>query len=1341
MRIFLISLAFLLVSVQTNGSPYYFMHYSNDNGLPNNTVMSCLQDRRGFMWFGTKEGLIRFDGFHFRTFLHTPSGSNCLLNNFVTAIYEDADGWIWVGTPEGICYYMPDNDCFCTINSEDAEIKGLVVDVKSDNNGKIWIATFTGTYRYDKHNNRLSYYRAEDYFAPQCISITNAGDVWLSSTDGNIYKYDPKTDNFTSYKILTDQEISASVGLQNILDADTYGLIVATDLAGLRKFDPNTGMVSSLFGEDGIWNNIHIRTTTLINKKDIWIGSESGIYIYNLDAGLITHLHMERTDPYSLSNNAVRAITRDREGGIWIGTFYGGVNYLPREHRQFDKYYPTGLPGALNGNVIREIRADLYGNIWIGTEDAGLIRADYQSGIFSNITEGHNHVIINSRNIQGLLVDDDDLWIGTYDNGIYVLNIPSGNITRHFVSKDVKSGLKTNSIISLLKTGDGTIYAGSKTGMYIFDRHTTSFKFLEDVAAGAFIHALYQDSHGNIWIGTYGKGIFKYDRSTGICEQILTEKGDYENLNYEHVTSIYEDNSQRIWFTTEGNGFSYIDVATREITRYVPGRDVEFAIYCAMLQDGFGNLWITSTRGLLRFDPVTNKYKTYTTDDGLIDNSFSYNSAYQDKSGKMYFGTVSGLISFYPADIKENSYNPPVYITGFQVNGEEYIDNSERSPDLMSILVTDRVTLRHYQSSLSVDFVSPTFSNPNQTKYKYIMEGSDKDWVLISNNRKVYYTNLVPGRYRFRVLSSTDGETWSTDEARLDIRIVPPFWLSVPAYIVYFLIAALLIYLLISFYIKRRSLEQQRKIEMIETSKEKEILNAKIGFFTNITHEVRTPLTLIKGPLDRILRSGIKNSKDTENDLLIIKRNTDRLLNLTNQLLDFRKAEKEKFRLNFIRTDICELIESIFHLFLPYSDEKRISMQLHSPVNHLELALDREAITKIISNLLSNAVKYAGSRVDLYLEPVTDKKNTIRLRVNNDGDLIPEELCERIFEPFCQIDDNKPSKKGTGLGLSLARSLAELHHGRLFLDTKVKDYNSFVLELTKHQKESISTGVIESEGLHKIEHNTFEIFGSLQNSKPNILLVEDEIDLGRFIAGEISGDYNIILTQNGSEALKALSTYNFILVVSDIIMPVMDGYELCRQIKSNIEFSHIPVILLTASIHLNAKIEGLDSGADAYIEKPFTTELLMAQIHNLVKNRHLDRQNFVNSPLAPIKSVAMNKTDEEFIKKLNSVLNENISENDLTVERIAGIMGISVSTLYRKVKALTDLNSVEYIRLARLKKAAELLSEKTYRINEISYLVGFSSPSYFATSFQKQFGVSPSHFVRKLIKQDPAAPA
>ncbi len=1331
-RLFLILSILTSLSFLADGRPYYFRHYTNDNGLSNNTVMAGIQDRRGFMWFATKEGLNRFDGSRFRIFSHNETLSNSLPDNFILSLCEDNQGWIWIGTARGLCYYMPDNDYFGTIEDENFQVDRAVVDIVADNNDNIWLATFTGTYKYSKQTGRLTWYSGNEYFLPGNITLTNAGDIWISAYDGSIYKYDARADDFSGFKILTDNETASSAILGKIVDAGSYGFVIPTKTAGLRLFEPNSGKVTDLFGDDTrLHNSIIINTIELLDNNELWIGSESGIYIYNLETGFVKALQMVPTDPFSLSNNAIRFICQDMEGGIWTGTFYGGVNYLPHENKPFEKFYPTGLPGSLTGNVVREIRADSFGTIWIGTEDAGLISLDPRTGIFSSYY-GNSPSGVNSRNVQGLLVDNDELWIATYDNGIYAMNLNTGKIRSHYTIKDQGKGLLTNSFVTFLRAGDGTVYAGSVSGIYRFNRETSTFRLLENVAPGAFIHALYEDSRGNIWVGTYGRGLHKYDASSEMCEQVLSDHDDYGRLKNEYITSIYEDKEHNIWFTTEGGGFSCMNASTGVISRFIPGRDIEFAIYCAILEDSRGHLWITSTRGLLRYAPDAGVFTVYTRDDGLLGNTFSYNSAYQDKNGRMYFGMVNGLLAFNPAEIKESNYNPPVYFTDLHVNGREYPGKGEGSPDSKSILVTDRISLKHNQSSLSIEFVSPGFTSPRLTRYKYMMEGADPDWVQVSGERQVNYANLSPGDYMFRVVSSTSGNTWSETEARLRIRISPPFWLSLPAYILYLFTVTAIGYFLIITYLKKKAVENQRQIEAIEAGKEREILNAKINFFTNITHEVRTPLTLIKGPIDRILKAGSKNLNDHEENLRIIKKNTDRLLNLTNQLLDFRKTEKERLRLNFIRTDLYELVESTFNLFLTYSEEKQISVNLNSPVNHYELALDREAIMKILSNLLSNALKFAESKVDICLEPGTDQDSVMKIRINNDGSLIPNELAEKIFEPFYQLDSNNPGNKGTGLGLSLARSIAELHHGRLFLDTSVSQCNSFVLELPKYQEESISEIENPAQGSSLKETDEFEVFSSAADNCHNLLLVEDEIEMGRFIAKEISGEYNVILTHNGDEALKALKKFNIILVVSDVIMPVMNGYELCRQIKSTIEFSHIPVILLTASVHVNAKIEGLDSGADAYIEKPFETEHLIAQIQNLIRNRRLEQQNFINSPLAHFRSVALNKTDEDFLKKLNSTLMENISETDLSVEKVSELMGISVSTLYRKVKALTDLNSVEYIRLTRLKKAAELLIDGNFRINEISYLVGFSSPSYFATTFQKQFGISPSQFVRKV---------
>lgn len=1334
MRYFFSFLIVVILSLPAAGRSYYFRTYRNDDGLSNNTVMACIQDRRGFVWFGTREGLTRFDGYQFKVFLHDPAVPNSLIHNFVTALCEDNDGWIWTGTSNGLCYYIPESDYFGTIGSENQGPGLFIQDLIADNDGNIWIATYTGIVRYSKANGSTKIFPAGQYFVPLGVDLSSNGDVWSCGADGKIYRYDTLNDSFTAIRVLDTGELSSSSHLLNILDHGNGRLIVATSTAGLKLVETGSGRVSSLPDDSRQFSNMLIRTASSYNDDEIWIGTETGVHIYSLSRGFITNLQKINTDPYSLSNNAVRSITRDREGGVWIGTFYGGVSYLPADYKSFEKFYPTGLPGSLNGNVVREMRDDSEGRIWISTEDAGLFRFDPGSGKFSDFFSGAQHDNIDSRNIQGLHVSGDSLWIATNDKGIYIMDIPSERIIRHFEAGDRQSGLRTNTFITMLGTSHGEVYAGGVSGLYRYERRTSSWDFLEDVAPFNFIHDLYEDVHGDIWIGTYGNGLFRYERwSSGTCIRITSGNDSDENPVGGHITSVFEDRQNRIWVMTEGRGLSYIDGSTGLPVRYDLGKDFGSTIFCAMLQDASGDLWVSSTQGLIRIDPATGKFRKYSREDGIPDNNFSYNSAFMDNDGKMYFGSISGLVSFYPSDIKENTHNPPVYFTGFQVNGEEYNKNRKGSPGFRSVLVNDRIRLKHNQSSLSIDFVSPSFTSPSLIRYKYRMEGSDQDWVLIKGNRKVYYTNLRPGNYRLRVQSSPDGENWSSEESVLDIDISPPFWFSLPAYVVYIAAIISLVYTILSFYLKKKSLEQQRKIDFLEANKEKEILNAKINFFTNITHEVRTPLTLINGPLDRILKSGVRFQKDTEENLFIIKRNTDRLMSLTNQLLDFRKTEKEMFRLSFIRTDLKDLVESTFNLFLPYSTEKKITMHFHRPAQQFMMQVDREAITKILSNLLSNALKFAASKVDVSMGYGNENGDTVRINVKSDGRRIPEEFSEKIFEPFYQIDFDKPGEKGTGLGLSLARSLADLHHGRLFLDTADKTCNSFILELQKPADDEAPEEPVTETGLTG-EYHDFEIFNNSDDQRPLILLVEDEIEMGRFIGKEISSEYNVVLAHNGEEALKALKKFNFTMVVSDVIMPALNGYELCRRIRSDVEFSHIPVILLTATIHLNARIEGLDSGADAYIEKPFTTDLLMAQIANLIKNRSLERQNYLSSPLVHFKSVAMNKTDEEFLKRLNSTMMDNFSKTDLSVEMIAGLMGVSVSTLYRKVKALTDLNTVEFIRLARLKKAAELLSEGDFRISEVSYLVGFSSPSYFSTSFQKQFGISPSQFVRNLNK-------
>ncbi len=1335
MRIF-ISFISIVITLNLHASnQYYFRHYNIENGLSNNTVLCSIQDKMGFIWFGTRDGLNRFDGNQFKNFMYDPENPNSLINNFITALAEDNEGLIWIGTSDGICYYNPHKETFGRIQNTDITITKAITDIKIDAKDNIWVTSYSGIFRYNKKENKLINYPQYKYFNPSKICITSSENVWISSDNGNIYRYDLHSDDFIEYKILKDAEISSNVRIISITDLGVDGLMVITNKSGVRKLDTNTGKLFTLFSSDKNGNEIVINTILKKNQNEFWIGSESGIHIYHLKGGLLDQIQKLSYDPYSLSNNAIRTFTVDNEGGIWVGTFYGGINYLPNEITPFDKYYHNASEESLLGNVVRSIQADKYGNLWIGTEDAGLSKFNTETEKFINYLELDNPKI-SSTNIHCVLPDNDKLWIGSYDAGIYILDINTNKLVRRFESSNRNSVLKNNSIITFLKTRNGSIYVGTVSGMYFYDRKKDDLVYLSDVAPHEFIHCLYEDHEGVIWIGTYGEGVFRYDRSQNICYHYNSNPADSLSLSSDYITSIFEDNKKHLWFTTEGNGFCMLDSDTALFKRYTTKDGLHCSIFCGILEDGLGQLWISSTNGLMSFDPETKAMNVYRKENGIVNNHFSYNSTYKDNNGKMYFGTLNGFIAFNPFDFNTGDYIPPVYVTNFEVAGKKWNQIKKKHGTDQSIIETKEIKLKHNQSTFNLNFVAPSFSNPMATKYRYKLEGFDKDWIYPKDNGEVYYKNVSPGKYRFRVTTLNQNSEWNNDETNLVIIITKPFWATNFALIIYSLLIIFLSYVLFNIYSRRKRQEHKRRIEKLENEKEKEILNAKINFFTNITHEVRTPLTLIKAPLDRILTT--ENFKGPLLDnLSIMKHNTDRLLDLTNQLLDFRKTENEMFKLNFSKTDICKLLENTFSRFRPGAAQKNLNFNIHNPVEHYYVSIDQETVIKIISNILSNALKYASNNVDVYIEPDVPDESSVTVRVNSDGNIIPKQLSDKIFEPFFQIENtnhNSNTIKGTGLGLPLARSLAELHYGKLYLDLKVENLNSFVLELPKSQKQidEKETSNPEVKTIENIKISQDIDIEPINDNRPIVLIVDDEKELCSFVATELSSKYKTTVAHNGLEAVKILKNNPVTLVVSDVLMPLMDGYELCNFIKSNLEYSHIPVILLTATINLNAKIEGLESGADAYIEKPFTVDLLFAQISNLIKNRELANENFLKYPLTHYKTVAVNKMDEDFMKQLHSTIMKHLAEPELSVEKIANLMNVSISTLYRKVKAITELNTNEYIRFYRLKRAAEMLASNEHRINEVSYLVGFSSPSYFATSFQKQFGMSPSEFMKQM---------
>ena len=792
--------------------------------------------------------------------------------------------------------------------------------------------------------------------------------------------------------------------------------------------------------------------------------------------------------------------------------------------------------------------------------------------------------------------------------------------------------------------------------------------------------------------------------------------------------SVFEDSHRKVWLTTQGGGFCLFHPETETFTSYNLADGLPNDVIYQIVEDKEGLFWLTTNNGLVCFQPTTGAMKVYTTSNGLLGDQFNYRSSFETEDGTIYLGSIDGFVAFNPKNFSENKSLPSIVITDFLLFGKEVYVGEPGSPLEKSITFSDELVLQSNQNSFSFRVAALDFQAPRMSRIMYKLDGFDADWLTVGESPIVTYSNLRYGNYTFRVKVSNSDGVWNEEGISLKVHILPPFYLSVWAYIVYaLLIIGCSLYTVM--YFKRRSnRKHRRQMEKFEQEKEREVYNAKIDFFTNVAHEIRTPLTLIKGPLENII---LKKQVDTETreDLNVMKQNTERLLNLTNQLLDFRKTERQGFRLNFTECNVTEILKETHKRFTSLAKQKGLDFVLQMPEKDFYAHINQEAFTKIISNLLNNGVKYAESYVHISLAvPDTDGGNSFRICTVNDGVIIPDAMKEEIFKPFVRFNEQEDGKvtTGTGIGLALSRSLAELHQGTLTMG-KGEENNTFCMTLPIVQDTTITLTTEVEVGTDKINEAPAEQAVEKDN-RPTVLVAEDNPDMLAFVVRQLSKDYTVLTATNGAEALRVLDGNYVNLMISDVVMPVMDGFELCKTIKSDLNYSHIPIILLTAKTNIQSKIEGMELGADAYIEKPFSVEYLQACASNLIQNREKLRQAFAESPFIAANTMALTKADEEFIKKLNEVIRVNYANPEFSMDDMADNLNMSRSNFYRKIKGVLDLSPNEFLRLERLKKAAQLLKEGENRVNEICYMVGFNSPSYFAKCFQKQFGVLPKDF-------------
>ena len=1320
-------LLFCIGKAQSQQNSYYFKHYNINSGLSQNTVMSIFQDSKGFIWMGTKNGLNRFDGHNFKIYQRGES-VNDLRNSMIFCINEDRDKTLWIGTDQGISLYNPLTENFSVFNlkTEKQEyIEGYVSKIWIDKQDRIWILAGNGLFLYQKSENKLQCLNSKfSSFTPsiaRALFVDDEGVAYIGFPETGVLKYNAQTDKTT---LLAQNDNLPTV----ICDYKEHYILLGTLNKGLFAINKESGASEKLLINESSQSNEYIRCVEKISETEFWIGTENGIYI--LKDGDSQHITNEPFNNLSLSDNAIYSILKDKEGGMWIGSYFGGADYIPTQYSFFTNYYPIAYKNSINGYRVRELVNDSKGNLWIATEDNGLNYYDVKSGTFTHISDKTHPVNISFTNIQCLNLSDNKLWIGTFTRGIDVLDLKA-NQRKHYERDGKANSINNNDIFAIYTDSHNKTWIGSTTGAFIYVPEIDGFQPLEKLN-GAFVSNILEDKKGNIWFATFNRGVIRYNPKTEEYKNFRYDPDNAGSLCYDRITSIFLDSKQRLWLASEDGGFCrYNEDGT--FTRITTQDGLPSNVVYKILEDDNHLFWLSTNNGLVKFNPETMAVDAlYNLSNGLQSKQFNYNSGIKNLDGTLYFGSINGFIAFNPNHFRPNENAYSVILTDFYVFNQEVKADSRILNQAMPY--ADAIRLNYDQATFSFSFSALNYSTEGSGKYAYQLEGIDKKWTYVDNINRISYNSIPPGDYTFRIKYSKDGRNWDSEETQVKINIIPPVWQSTWAFMLYTVLILGSMLFGVKYYINRKKKQVEEKLAHQEQEKKEEIYKAKIEFFTSIAHEIRTPITLIKAPLDYIIHSQPEEHEIKDN-LAIMERNTDRLLVLVNQLLDFRKIESKAFILNQKVKDVRTAVTNTYNRFVPTARQKNLTMTLDCPSHPVMALIDEEAITKVCSNLFNNAVKYSTTYIKISVTESEDMKYFL-ITVSNDGTPIPVNLRQSIFEAFFQIkDDNQPMQPGSGIGLTLASSLVQLHNGKLYLDDKAED-TSFIALIPTNTPADIQPSAAELvEEEAEEEDKTLSVVSEKTSSgRQAILIVEDNEELRNFLTIQLGKYYQVMTAGNGLEAMEVLKVNIINLIISDVMMPLMDGLELCKSIKSDIESCHIPIILLTAKTTLNNKIEGLKNGADAYIEKPFAMPHLLVQINNLLESRIKLRQNFANNPYIATNSMAQNKADEDFLNKLTEIIKQNLDDDTFNIDNLASAMNMSRTNLHRKIKGITEFTPGDFIRIIRLKKAAELLLEGEYRINEICMLVGIHSLSYFSKSFQKQFGVLPKDFAKSHMK-------
>lgn len=1353
---FFIVLTFAQQLVAQTGQ-YRFSHLDIGQGLSNSQVKCFLKDSQGFVWIGSISGLNRYDGNVVKVFRNNPSDTTTIADNDIFKLFEDPDGNIWATTYIGIDIYDPASESF--IRSAGSMLRkfgmpeGIITDIVKDQQQNYWfLHASQGLFQYNRTVGKAIIIPASETDTTRistsqvyAVADDRAGNVWIMHRDGVLEKLDIKTHRVIyrnrtlqkrykkelfNYSLMVDSERDVWIYLT---DNNTKGVFLFdVDTQSLTSFGKNAGEVKL--------NTDIVRGVVEDNKGLIWVATDhGGVNLIDKRDFSVRYILHNQDDDKSLSQNSIQTIYKDYDGFIWIGTYKRGINFYHEDVIRFGLFrHENRRPASLPFNDINSFAEDSHGNLWIGTNGGGLICYDRKNDRFTQYLHNPNDPGSLSNNVIVSLCFDSygKLWIGTYYGG---LNCFDGKKFIRYRHSDDPKSLSDDSIWEIFEDSQRQLWIGTLTaGIDILDRNTGTFRHyrpgIPNSVHSTYIPVIVEDTEHTIWIGT-GYGMDRYDRKTGQFTQFLNDINNKNSLSHNNVFGILDDGKGAIWIGTK-EGLNIFDKKTKtfRVLREEDGMPHNSII--TMLKDNSGNLWLGTPNGLTNLQiardaqgTITSlKFKNYDEADGLQGMQFNEGAAFKTRKGELVFGGANGFNLFKPEDIHVNDVKPVVKFTGLQIfNREVKIGEEIKGNRVLetSITQTKEITLKHSDNVFSIEFSALTFFLPGKCRYKYILEGFSNDWLFTDGrSRRLTFTNLDPGEYTLRVKASNNDGVWNDDGAALKIIILPPFWKTKTAFILYILtvMAALLV--------TRKLIQQRERLkfaieqERQEAQRMHELDMMKLKFFTNVSHEFRTPLTLILTPIEKLMKAA---QEDQRGQFQLIHRNAKRLLNLVNQLLDFRKLEVQEIKFIPFEGDIIQFIRETTFSFSDLSEKKDIHLDFRTSIESLETIFDQDKLEKILLNLLSNAFKFTpehGSVTVELQELAREDGRWLELKVKDTGIGIPADKQEKIFERFFQNDlPGSMVNQGSGIGLSITKEFVRVHGGTVAVQSEEGKGSCFTVQIPMRE---VTHEVLAIAA--KTEATVPVWDESKQIDVPTLLLVEDNEDFRFYLKDNLRLDYRIAEARNGKEAWTQATAILPDLIVSDIMMPEMNGIEFCRKVKHDTRTSHIPVILLTARTAEEQKMEGFDTGADDYITKPFNFEILQSRIRNLIHQRELFQKDFRKQIEVKASHVNITSLDEKLIQRAIKCVEDNISDANFSVEGLSHELGMSRVHLYKKLLALTGKSPLEFIRIIRLQQAAQLLEKSQLTVSEVAYRVGFNNPKYFTKYFKEEYKVLPSAY-------------